>query len=159
MTTIAFREGVLASDSRCVAEGAGITSGPKIFRVKVKRSEHLVAAAGWHPSILMFVEWYKTRDRDLANRIHTQCTGDKSFEAVIWTGRKLLSCDESLMLDEETEPYMAFGSGAPHAITAMDCGKSAADAVRLAAKRDPNTGGRIVAMRLNNDKTKLPEVR
>lgn len=156
MTTIAFKDGVMAADSRTVEAGIGITNSQKIFRVRVKRSEHLVSGCGWHPALLMFVEWYKTRDRDLAARINTQCVGEKAFEAFVWTGKKLYSCDESLMLDEVTEAYYALGSGAPHAITAMDCGKSAADAVRLAAKRDMHTGGRVVAVRLTDDKTKLP---
>lgn len=40
----------------------------------------------------------------------------------------------------ETE---AIGSGADHAITAMDLGLSAKEAVKMAAKRDTGTGGRI----------------
>ncbi len=46
------------------------------------------------------------------------------------------------------EEYFAAGSGAKCALTAMDCGKSAIEAVRLAARRDPYTGGRIVSMSL-----------
>jgi 20S proteasome alpha/beta subunit len=153
MTTIAFKDGVMAADSRAVADGMGITSSQKLFKIKVKRTEHLIGGCGWHPSLLMFNEWYKTRDKELASRIHTQCVGDKSFEALIWTGKKLYSCDESLMIGEEFEQACSIGSGAAHAITAMDCGKSAVEAVRLAAKRDMNTGGRIVSARLNNDKT------
>ena len=42
-----------------------------------------------------------------------------------------------------TEKYAAVGSGAVFAIAAMDCGKSAVEAIRIAKKRDVNTGGRI----------------
>ena len=38
---------------------------------------------------------------------------------------------------------MAYGSGADHAITAMDCGLSAREAIKMAAKRDNCTGGKI----------------
>lgn len=38
---------------------------------------------------------------------------------------------------------MAIGSGMYYALTAMDCGCSAEEAVKMAAKRDVNTGGEI----------------
>lgn len=152
MTTIAFRDEIMAADSRCVEEGIGITTGQKLYFVPTRRPNrraavHLVAGAGWHPSILLFLDWYKSQDKELATRLHA-CVGDKSFEAMVWTGKRLFSCDESLMLDEVTENYYALGSGAAHAITALDCGKSAVEAVRLAARRDVNTGGRIVSLTL-----------
>jgi hypothetical protein len=37
----------------------------------------------------------------------------------------------------------AIGTGTDHAITAMDCGLSAREAVKMAMKRDTGTGGRI----------------
>ena len=43
---------------------------------------------------------------------------------------------------EATRPA-ATGSGMDHAITAMDCGLSAKDAVRMAIKRDAGSGGRV----------------
>ena len=44
---------------------------------------------------------------------------------------------------------MAYGSGADHAITAMDCGLSAKEAVKMAAKRDIYTGGKIRTFKIN----------
>lgn len=41
------------------------------------------------------------------------------------------------------DPVDAMGSGAPYAMTAMDCGLSAIEAVKMAAKRDTGTGGKI----------------
>jgi hypothetical protein len=45
--------------------------------------------------------------------------------------------------------YYAVGSGAIHAWTAMDAGKSAREAVRLAMRRDMFSGGKITAVHLN----------
>ena len=42
----------------------------------------------------------------------------------------------------------AIGSGAEHAITAIDCGCTPAQAVRMAAKRDTHTGGKIRSQKL-----------
>jgi len=44
--------------------------------------------------------------------------------------------------------YYASGSGSPYAFAAMDAGASARDAVRIAIKRDANSGGRVQSLRL-----------
>jgi ATP-dependent protease HslVU (ClpYQ) peptidase subunit len=44
--------------------------------------------------------------------------------------------------------YYATGSGSPYAFAAMDAGASAKDAVRIAIKRDANSGGRVQSLRL-----------
>ena len=41
----------------------------------------------------------------------------------------------------QTEPAAAIGSGAEHALTALDLGKDPFEAVKAAALRDPFTGG------------------
>jgi len=149
MTTIAFRDGIMASDSRIVEYGIGITHGPKIFRKKVGRKEVLIGGAGYSPSIMMFLDWYGTNDKEGQHRIATLCIGDKDFEVMIWDGRRIMTCDEFCRLDEVPEKYYALGSGASNAITAMDCGKSAQQAVQMAIKRDMNSGGRVVTARLD----------
>jgi hypothetical protein len=40
-------------------------------------------------------------------------------------------------------PPCAIGSGMDFALAAMACGKTAAEAVEIAARFDPNTGGRV----------------
>jgi len=47
----------------------------------------------------------------------------------------------------------AFGSGELHALTAMDMGASAKEAVGMAAKRDIYTGGKINTFKLKKLKT------
>lgn len=148
MTTIAFRDGVMASDSRVVEQGIGSTHGPKIFRKKVGKRDVLIGGAGFSPSLMMFIDWYGSNNDDLRNKIMTLCVGDKEFEVMVWDGQHLTTCDEFCRLDLVTEKYYALGSGAAHAITAMDCGKSARQAVQMAMKRDINTGGRVVTARL-----------
>ena len=44
--------------------------------------------------------------------------------------------------------YYAIGSGSTAAMVAMECGKSAADAVRIAMKFDNNTGGKVQSVKL-----------
>jgi hypothetical protein len=161
MTTVAFKDGVMASDSRSVSEAVGICAPcKKIYTVLVgkKKKPYLVGFAGHNSSCMMFLEWFKSRDEALRTRILTHCGNDKGFHAMIWDGKKLYDADELCVVEVVDDEYYAIGSGAAHAITAMDCGKSAVEAVRFAIKRDINTGGRVVAVRLNDDddKTKLP---
>lgn len=150
MTTIAFKDGVMAADSRGNDENVGIVPIPKVFRKKIKGKEYIFGVAGYWEGALMFVEWFRTRDNALHERL-MKLSGDSEFDVLIWDGKKLLYADQFMYLVEVTEPYYALGSGAKHAITAMDCGRSARQAVQMAMKRDSNTGGRVVSMRHSND--------
>ena len=53
---------------------------------------------------------------------------------------------------EITGPFASVGSGGDLALVAMDCGKSARDAVRIACKYDPNSRAPIHAIQLNESK-------
>ena len=49
---------------------------------------------------------------------------------------------------EKLSNVVAAGSGEDHALTAMDCGLSAREAVKMAIKRDIGTGGRVRTFKL-----------
>jgi hypothetical protein len=49
---------------------------------------------------------------------------------------------------EITGPFSAVGSGSDMALVAMECGKAAKEAVRIACKYDPNSRGPIHVMSL-----------
>lgn len=61
-----------------------------------------------------------------------------SDEFVYW-----LTFNDGVLMLTKCNYSEAAGSGQDHAITAMDLGCSAKDAVKMAAKRDQNTGGKI----------------
>lgn len=147
MTTVAFKDGVMAGDSRGNDVNIGNIIIPKVFRKKIKGKTYLFGVAGYWEAALMFIEWYKTRDKELKERL-MKLTSESSFDVLIWDGARLMYGDEFMYLTELTEPYYALGSGAAYAITAMDCGKSARQAVQMAMKRDPHTAGRVVSMKL-----------
>ncbi|MDP9089183.1 MAG: hypothetical protein M3O26_10650 [Pseudomonadota bacterium] len=147
MTTVAFKDGVMASDSRYSDTSVGITKGPKIFRKKVGKKEVLIGVAGADVfAAMLFVDWYGTT-ADPPKSLSSM-DGDM-FDILLWDGRRLYEANPHCRLCEIEEPYYSIGSGAVHAITAMDCGKSAAQAVQMAIKRDINSGGRIVTARLD----------
>jgi ATP-dependent protease HslVU (ClpYQ) peptidase subunit len=150
MTTIAFKDGILASDSRYSHESFGITRGPKLFRKTVGKREFLLGIAGDAHAAMLFVDWYGTSNADLY-KILTEMADD-NFAVLVWDGKHLSEANRYCRPIEVDEPYYAIGSGAGHAMTAMDCGKNAVQAVRFAARRDHYTGGRIVSMSLTKGK-------
>ncbi len=147
MTTVAFRDGIMAADSRGTDAGMGICKLQKLFVKTVGRKQHLIGVCGEYDAAMLFVDWYGTNDNELLRRL-TSLSTDDDFGVMVWTGRKLLGANRIMRLTAFEEPYAAIGSGAGHAITALDCGKNAVTAVRMAAKRDPATGGRVVSMKL-----------
>jgi hypothetical protein len=163
VTTIAYRSGIIAADSRVTVStenGGGrkhlctklyrksITEGRRTFDV-------IIGTAGEAFSALVFVDWYGTGKpmpdvlRDLG--------GD--FTCLILRPDGLYEADVYCRPDKITEDFYAVGSGSKEALAAMHCGKSAAEAVRIAALIDPYTGGRTVSMSLDQKTEVKPKVR
>ena len=111
-----------------------------MFRV----GKAIIGIAGNVEHAMVFVDWYGDRKKREPDR-HNEC----DWEALVLTAKGVEYWGSSLRPIKDGSGYAAIGSGSPHAITAMDCGKSAVQAVQMAAKRDPATGGRVVTMRLN----------
>jgi len=147
MTTIAYKDGVMACDSAWSSEdGTLITRRNKIVRLK---SGGLIGSAGDDDSRAVEALFEKVRTpaglptrKQLLElqidyvgivvlpkgRIYHVTIDPPPGDHEYWSGG----------LFEIGESYHAVGSGAVHAITAMECGKSARDAVNLAIRRDNN---------------------
>lgn len=135
MTTIAYKDGVIAYDSRQTRSGSIVTDNCQKGRVvngvsfflcgAVCDEENLIAAYFGTPSkVPVECSGFAVDSGKLMLLGHDDSTG-------IWRQELDLSeCD-------------AIGSGAAHALTAMDMGASAEKAVAMAAKRDLYTGGQI----------------
>jgi hypothetical protein len=149
MTTIAYRDGIIAADSRVTvsteAGGSRKHLCTKLYRKKItegkKTFEVIIATAGEAFSALVFVDWYGSGKpmpdslRDLG--------GD--FTCLILRPDGLWEADVYCRPDKILDSFYAVGSGSKEALAAMHCGKSAVEAVRVAAIIDPYTGGRVVS--------------
>ena len=144
----------MASDSRGHDGYIGTVKLQKLFKKQIKRKENVYGLAGFWEAGLLFMDWFESRDSALMTRLE-KLSGETDFSVLIWDGKKLLHAGPFMRITPVNEEYYAAGSGACYAITALDCGKSAAQAVQMAIKRDPNSGGRIVTMRLE-PKVKSP---
>ena len=153
MTTVAFRDGLMASDSR-ITDGIGISRGEKLFRKKVGKRTCIIGICGDLYAAMLFVDWYGSDDKVLRDQLIQ--LDDDPFEVMIWDGKRLVTANRICRPIHVIEPYHAIGSGGPHAITAMDCGKTASQAIQFAARRDSNTGGQVVTMTLDQGTKHAP---
>jgi len=155
MTTIAYRDGVLAADSRVTYgedAGARVHFCRKLFRRKVgegrKAHEVIIATAGESSPGMVFVDWYGSGKPTPAMFEHL----GPDFVCLVLTPKGLFEYDAYCRGEPIEEPFYAIGSGAKAALAAMHCGRSAVEAVRIAARIDPYTGGRIVSETLGPKK-------
>jgi ATP-dependent protease HslVU (ClpYQ) peptidase subunit len=157
MTTIAYRDGVLAADSRVTVDygsGARKHTCKKLFRKRVtegkKSFDVIIATAGESSPGMVFVDWYGSGTSVPDIFLHI----DADFTCLVLTPDGLFEYDTFCRGEKIEEDFYAIGSGAMAALAAMHCGKSALDAVRIAARVDTYTGGRIVTETLESPKRK-----
>ena len=138
MTTIVYKDGVIAYDSRMTA-GDMLVSDKynKLFKRKGVR----FILAGSECDFEDFIELYfthKTKKRvEVENPI--DCEGFAFKDGKI----ELLSCSgEEFWIDLIKEPW-AIGSGQDYAWGALEMGATAKQAVNVAKKKDVKTGGRV----------------
>lgn len=137
MTTIVYKNGLIATDSRA-------SSGQLIVDddfVKVKKNEHgFFAYAGTPADIDSFIA------ESMASR-----EGTYEWECgALWVSNsgQLYSIDQNekgffYILELSLEKHYASGSGMDFALVAMDLGCTAREAVEAAARRDSGSGGTI----------------
>jgi hypothetical protein len=147
MTTIAFRDGILAADSRLTVDygsGARKHTCRKLYRKRItegkKSYDVVIATAGESSPGMVFYDWYGSGKPIPDMFLHIG--GD--FTCLVLTPKGLYEFDVYCRGELIEEEFYAVGSGSMAALAAMHCGKSALEAVRIAARIDPFTGGRII---------------
>lgn len=135
MTTIAYKDGVIAYDGRQTRNDRIVSdSAPKC---QVVDGVSFFLAGSVCDEKALIAAYFGT-----ASPVPVECSG-----YVVDGGKLLMVGHEDTTgiwkQELELENPDAIGSGAPYAIAAMDMGASAEDAVRAAMKRDIYTGGTI----------------
>lgn len=143
MTTIAYRDGVLAADTLITAGNSRDGFCTKI----AKRGAVLAAAAGSLPLACGFLAWF---DCGLpAGREPKMQGAEKDDYAIgkIFTPTGIILTFSDCGWSLRRAPFYSFGSGADYAVGAMARGASAAEAVAVAIQFDVGTGGEIETLR------------
>lgn len=135
MTTIAYKDGVIAYDSRQTRSGSIVTDNCEKGRVVNGTSFFLCGAVCDEDALI--AAYFGT-----PSKVPVECSGFAVQDGALM----LLGHDDNTGIWKQVldlREFDAIGSGAAHALTAMDMGASAEKAVAMAAKRDLYTGGVI----------------
>lgn len=137
MTTIAYKDGVIAYDGRVRSCDTVVDDS---FDKHLEKDGVHFFISGVNSDFDKFIKMYLSGElkSDHHMEIHAVIL-DKGrlYTAAYDDGTTLWVCPE------RAGNHFSVGSGSHHAITAMDCGLSAKEAVKMAAKRDSATGGKI----------------
>lgn len=160
MTTIAFRNGIVAADSRCTGAGgliypdrpekAGIIEKHGLiygFAGPVFRGFHVVRQL----TALDRMPWDSGKPFLLE-----QGEGDEEIEFFVVNHQGRIFQFYSTLWGETRADYIALGSGCVAAMTAMYMGADAERAIEVAAAMDCQTGGSIHTFKVSNLRPPAP---
>lgn len=142
MTTIAYRDGVLAADTSMTVSGVMVGRMVKIVR---RADGDMAGGAGDAAMVGTFNEWFLAGEsgtrpelKEGDNWIDRSVIFRRSGAIDIFEPRGRFTC---------TAPYYAVGSGKEAALGAMFAGADAETAVRAAMEHDPHTKGDVTVLR------------
>lgn len=145
MTTIAFKDGVLAYDSQTTGDWKPPFTYEKVAKVPEEFGGGYFAMTG------DINQCQKVVDAFLACGTLDKVTIDlRDAGRVVW----LKDAHNAIIIEGvhyyaiKIEEFGAWGSGCPVAWGALAAGASAAEAVEIAARFDPGTGGEIKEVRI-----------
>ncbi len=148
MTTIAYKDGYIACDSR-VTQGDMVFDDNATKKVDIDGVTFFFSGCVSDRAVLTGA-YFGTGPKDGLGKI-TPC-------AFVLDSGKLFQCSiddgEFWSMELDAGKYFVIGSGGRHAITAMDMGATAREAVKWAAKRDVGTGGKIRAYKVFKEVSK-----
>lgn len=156
MSTVAYRNGIMAADSAGWSGDTYIGTHAKMRQIGTR----LVGCVGGLASIELFMEYMKKRTAAALQRLrelehktdqdsNQAATSDLDLAAICVDNDGSVSIwDNSLVPLRCEAAYYAIGSGEEYALGAMAIGASAEDAVRAAAHHDAHTRLPVVVMKL-----------
>ena len=140
MTTIAYRDDVLAGDTQ-ITVGSSIGGHmQKVFR----KGRLLYAMTGCSGLSDSFRSWV---NGGLVGPAPDMKDGDADANGVLFPGGDLVVWRFNKAWTAHRAPFFAFGSGQDFALGAMAQGATAEEAVRIAAQFDTASGGKVTVLR------------
>lgn len=154
MTTIAYRDGIMAADTKITDDGIQWAEMTCIRKI----NDLLVGASG----NIDIVEWFlRTWNRDSVNNLNIdhpiarlEGSKDQEFEALVAAPGTLYYLTPKLIATKIDCKYAAIGSGQNIALGAMWMGATAEKAIDAAMAHDQMTGGKVISISLPGVKVK-----
>ncbi len=144
MTTVAYRDGVMAAD-RAISTNALVGTARKVWRRK--QDGALLGMSGSWAVVQKWSEWFLAGERGPAPPLGPN--EDSSAHALLVRPEGAVEWHYSSGKATFEAPYYAIGSGSDFAMGAMAVGASARQAVAAAARHDPHTGGGVQFVKLS----------
>lgn len=138
MTTITYRDGIVAADSQ-LSTGGGWASPFPANKLE-RHGDAIVGLCGDWAAVRVLRDWYLRGAHDTTQPEAADCT------LCVIKPDQILTFSMGAMLVEEG-PLVSWGSGAPVAMAAMLAGASAEFAVKIACSIDPWSAEPVVTMR------------
>ena len=162
MTTIAYRDGIMAAEGK-------MTLGDMVIKLDTEKvfwvNNHLVGVCGRACAINTFVTWLqKMTDYHIVNQevgelvdlVPPALEDDEGYSALVVTpSRQVLMYDGNTPIDMGSDVPMSVGSGSCFALAAMKAGNSAEEAVKVACELDVYSGGEITVVQLEEESEPL----
>jgi len=139
MTTVAYRNGVLAADSLATSNDTVTGHAAKLKRLVDGRLAAMLGRTGAAQRLLAWIE---------AGQQGDQPDGDASVVIIDQDGASYY--DDGVHERCSAAPFKAWGTGGCLAIGAMAAGASAEEAVRIACEWDIYTGGEVITLSLDD---------
>ena len=136
MTTIAYRDGIIAADSRTTWNGGHLGDVTKI----AKNGKILAGSAGSASQCKLFLDWVLSGMMGDQPKLVADDYELDAFVALPDGKIVFFNGQSSFPLKAR---FYACGSGYQYALGAMSMGATAEEAVRIAAQHDTKTGGEI----------------
>lgn len=147
MTTIAYRDGLMACDTGSLFGGMKYRTENKITR----RKNALIGITGNHIDGIVFADWWEA-GADRSNLpVFREYAADKEtpdFEVLVAESEKVTWWAQHFQPDPITVPFWAIGSGAKAAMAAMHMGADPAEAIRVTILVDYYTNGDVQVERV-----------
>lgn len=138
MTTIVYRDGVLAADSLGTANGLRVGYAKKIRKI----GNVLAASCGSVALCEKFFDWVRSGLKG-----NDPFCGIDEGNGLVVTPEGHVICFGKNGPSRYAWPYFAMGSGEPVAVGALEMGASATEAVAAAIRVDVHSGGVIHSIR------------
>ena len=154
MTTIVYRNGILASDSLCTRNGVVVGEYEKI----VDLHGFLMGGSGDLAKVCQLFEWFEAHgpwDKPPAPPEACKAKENEDYTIIFIqkTTGKTWELDNGGQPHLLLSPFMAIGSGRQLALGAMEMGASAEQAVLAAIKHDIYSGGQIRTLTVKQEES------
>lgn len=139
MTTIAYKDGILAADSQLtVGKNIKMDSDPKIYTLP---NGVILAPAGDSDKITAASKFFSQPDWE--DKIDEAPNFKKGFEALVVSKGRIYYCFNNCIVTPMCHRFFALGSGWQIANAAMHSGLSAEEAVKFASELDIYTNNKV----------------